>query len=332
MLQSETAESPDRRAAALAGLRAFQSAPRGPVRRLAATRFRKGRVRVRDYGGAGRPVIFVPSLINSPHILDLAPEVSLLRWLRAQGFRPLLVDWGTPSPADRALDLTAHVEHMLLPLIATVTARIGTPPVLAGYCLGGTMALAAATAAPVAGLALIATPWHFEGFGLARADIGTLWQSAKPACEAMGLVPLELLQTGFWQLDPARTVAKYEAFARMTPGSAAWKSFIALEDWANGGAPLPYAAGRQLMEEFVGEDTPGRGAWQVGGVTVDPARLACPAIDFVSRGDKIVPADSAANLPDRHDLAAGHVGMIVGGSRHAQLWEPLAAWLSGLAR
>ncbi|WP_304559128.1 alpha/beta fold hydrolase [Sphingomonas immobilis] len=330
MLQSETAESPDRRAAALAGLRAFQTAPRGRMRRLGPVRFRKGRVRIRDYGGDGRPVIFVPSLINSAHILDLAPDVSLLRWLSEKGVRPLLVDWGSPVPSDRDLDITAHVEQLLLPLIATVTARLGRPPVLAGYCLGGTMALAAACAAPVAGLAMIAAPWHFAGFGLSRADIGALWQAGKPACEAMGLVPLELLQTGFWKLDPARTIAKYEAFARMKPASAAWKSFIALEDWANTGAPLPYAAGRQLMEEFVAEDTPGRGAWRIGRIAVDPARLACPAIDFVSRHDKIVPADSAANLPDRHDLAAGHVGMIVGGSRHVQLWEPLARWLAAL--
>jgi polyhydroxyalkanoate synthase len=332
MLQSETAESPDRRAAALAGLRAFQTAPRGHPRRLATARFRKGRVRVRDYGGDGRPALFIPSLINSAHILDLAPDVSLLRWLRMQGVRPLLVDWGAPSPDDRALDLTAHVEQILLPLIATVTARLGAPPVLAGYCLGGTMALAAACRAPVAGLALIATPWHFAGFGLARADISELWQSAKPACEAMGLVPLEVLQTGFWRLDPARTIAKYEAFARMKPGGAAWKSFITLEDWANSGAPLPYAAGRQLMEDFVAGDSSGRGAWRVGGAVVDRAQLTCPAIDFVSRHDKIVPAESAADLPDRHDLAAGHVGMIVGGSRRAQLWEPLATWLKRCAR
>ncbi|MEO9129643.1 MAG: alpha/beta fold hydrolase [Sphingomonas sp.] len=330
MLRSETAASPERRAVALAGLRAYQEAPRGKQRRLAPVRNRKGRARLRDYGtkgGAGRQVILIPSLINPPFILDLGPEISLLRWLASRGFRPLLLDWGTPGPEAHAMDVTAHVEQLLLPLIA----KLPEPPVLVGYCLGGTMALAAACAAPVAGLAMIAAPWHFTGFGTAaRADIAALWRTAQPVCETLGLVPMEVLQSGFWRLDPARTVAKYVAYAGLEPGAAAAASFVALEDWANAGAPLTYAAGRQLFEDFIGGDLPGSGTWRVGGVTADPARLPCPAIDFVSLSDRIVPAASAADLANRHDLGAGHVGMIVGRGARAQLWEPLADWLSAL--
>ncbi|CAN5307466.1 alpha/beta fold hydrolase [soil metagenome] len=335
MLQRETAESPERRHAALAGLRAFQDEPRGPERRPKPARVRKGRVRLRDFGKngvPGRPVIFVPSLINSSDILDLSPDLSLLQWLAAKGMRPLLVDWGAPPQRDRSMDLTEHVERLLLPLIARVTERLGEPPVLAGYCLGGTMTLAAACATRVAGLAMIAAPWRFAGFGQGRADIESLWATAKPGCERIGLVPMEVLQTGFWRLDPARTISKYEAFARMEPGSPAWQAFVALEDWANGGAPLPVGAGRQLMEDFVADDLPGSGMWRVAGSLADPARLDCPAIEFVSRHDKIVPAASAAGLPDRRDLAAGHVGMIVGSRRRTELWEPLAHWLSALPR
>ena len=323
MLREETAASPERRAAALAGLKAYQEAPRAAKKRSAPVRFRAGRARLRDYGGNGRNVIFVPSLINPPFILDLAPQNSLLRWCSEQGLHPYLLDWGAPSPADRAMDVTAHVERILLPLIA----RFDEPPLLVGYCLGGTLALGAAAAGSVAGLALIATPWHFAGFGSGRAAIGELWQSAKPACERMGLVPMEVLQTGFWRLDPGRTVSKYEAFGRMEPGSPGWNGFIALEDWANAGAPLPYAAGRQLFEEFVGDDLTGNGGWAVAGRTVDPRALPCPAVEFVSLSDRIVPKESAADLPDRHDLGSGHVGMIVGGRAKVQLWEPLAQWL-----
>lgn len=330
MLRSETAASPERQATALAGLKAYQEAPRGRLRSSAPARYRKGRARLRDYGvrdDGKRPVIVVPSLINPPTILDLLPDVSLLRWLAGQGFHPYLLDWGTPDPSDRDMNITAHVDRLLLPLIA----KFDEPPVLVGYCLGGTIALAAACVAPVAGLALIAAPWTFDGFGdAALTDMAGLWAAAKPACEAMGLVPMEVLQSGFWRLDPARTIAKYEAFAATEPGSPAAALFVAMEDWANAGAPLPYAAGRQLFEDFVGGNSTGTGGWQVAGRTVDPNALTCPAIDFVSLSDRIVPAATAADLPDRRDLGAGHVGMIVGRGARGQLWEPLAHWIAAL--
>ena len=117
----------------------------------------------------------------------------------------------------------------------------------------------------------------------------------------------------------------------MEPGGAAARSFVGLEDWANGGAPLTYAAGAELFERLIGEDAPGRGTWVVGDAPVDPLSLPCPAVEFVSLCDRIVPAATAIGLADRRDLGAGHVGMIVGSRAKAQLWEPLAAWLRGIA-
>ena len=325
MLRSETAASPERLPAVLEGLRRYQEAPRGRVRRAMPARFRKRRARLRDYGGEGPPVVFVPSLINPPFVLDLTPATSLVRWIAASGFHAWLVDWGVTDPRDRDMDVAAHVERVLEPLLAKLPA----PPLLIGYCLGGTMALAAASRMKVAGLATIASPWRFAGYGAAARDIAALWESARPTCDQLGVVPMEVLQTGFWRLDPARTVAKYEAFAKLEGDRAAM--FVALEDWANAGEPLTYAAGAELFERFIGEDLPGRGLWRVGGVAVGPERVDCPSIDYVSLSDRIVPAATAAGLGARRDLGAGHVGMIVGGSARRQLWEPLRDWLHGVA-
>lgn len=336
LLRSETAASPERRRVALAGLAAYQSAPRGAMWRMAKVRHRRGRARLRDYGGygggqnqGGRPVIFVPSLINPPFILDLTRQRSLLRWLAAAGHRAMLVDWGSPDPSARSLDVAGHVEQLLVPLIR----RLPQPPVLVGYCLGGTMAAAAACLTPVAGLAMVAAPWRFSGFSPgARERIAALWAGARPLCERMGLVPMEVLQSGFWQLDPGRTVAKYEAFAALDPASPAARDFVALEDWANAGAPLTFAAGRELFEDMVAGDITGAGRWRVGGQHVDPRSLDVPTIDFVSMHDRIVPAATAIDFADRRDLSAGHVGMIVGSQAATQLWQPLADWISAASR
>lgn len=321
LLHSETAANPTRLQRALAGLRKYQEAKRAPPPPPMPAIAAAHGAALRDYGGDGPPLVVIPSLINPPTVLDLGGR-SLLRWLAGQGRRVLLVDWGGADGRLR-LSVSGHVESVLLPLIES----LGEPADLAGYCLGWTMAVAAAQLAGGRSLALIAAPWHFAGFGeAARADLARLWAQARPGAEALGVLPMEVLQSAFWSLDPARTVAKFEAFAGME-GEAA-EAFVALEDWANDGPPLPWPAARAMMEDFFAADLPGKGGWQVGGEAVDPAKLAIPVLNIVSTTDRIVPHASAMAAGERVDLALGHVGMVVGSRAREALWEPLAGWLS----
>jgi polyhydroxyalkanoate synthase len=324
MLARETAGKPDRMAHALAGLRAYQEAPRDPpVEPMPAIAEIMGAT-LRDYGGEGQPVLFVPSLINPPTVLDLG-ERSLLRWLAARGHRVLLLDWGDEVRARASLSIAGHVTEVLLPLIA----RIEPHPALVGYCLGGTMALAAAASTPVPSLTTIAAPWHFSGYGAeARDQLAALWSNAQPAVSALGVLPMEMLQSAFWMLDPQRTVAKFEVFASIEPGSPKARSFVQLEDWANDGPPIGGAAACELFEDFLDRDVPGCSGWRVGDRIVDPLALPCPALHILSTVDRIVPAASAPTGGQRLELALGHVGMVVGGRAREALWEPLDGWLS----
>ena len=309
----------------LAGLRQYQRAPRPAPPPAAPAIATAGRARLLDYGGDGAPVIFVPSLINPPYVLDLAEHNSLLRWLSRQGVRPLLVDWGAPSPEERERDLGDHVMQLLLPLIDSV----GRPCHLAGYCLGGTLATAAAIHRPPLSLTLIAAPWHFGGFpDSARDAMASLWRESLPTAERLGALPVEVLQTAFWTLDPERTVGKYERFGRLDPDSDAARDFVLLEDWANAGAPIPFAAGRELAQDLFTDDRTGKGEWHVGGRLIDPAEIAAPVLEIVSSVDKLVPEASAARLGTVETLALGHVGMIVGARAREALWNALARWLS----
>lgn len=284
-----------------------------------------GRATLRDYGGAGRPAIFVPSLINPPDVLDLTNANSMLRWLAQHGVRPLLVDWGSATAAERALSVAGHVEMMLLPLIESV----GRDAALVGYCLGGTMALAAAMLRPVDRLALIAAPWRFAGYSReSKTELGALWAAAEPVAQQLGMFPMELLQTAFWTLDTGRVVAKYADFGRLDPDSDAARAFVALEDWSNGGPPLTLAAGRELVESFMRDDQPGSGRWRVAESIIDPLAITCPVLEVTSRSDRIVPSETAAGIGQQLSLKQGHVGMIVGGRARMVLWKPLAAWLS----
>ena len=313
-------------ARALQGLRAYQEAPRRPPPEPMPVLAEVLGAKLRDYGGQGRPVLFVPSLINPPNILDLTEEKSLLRWLSARGHRVLLLDWGLDSKARSRLSIAAHVEQVLAPMIA----HLEEPPALAGYCLGGTMALAAAATLPVRSVATIAAPWHFDGFpDKARTMLAALWKEARPATRALRVLPMEVLQSAFWSLDPARTVSKFEAFAAMPAGSGEAQAFITLEDWANDGPPVSEAAAEELFEDFFQKDLPGTGQWKAGGRAVDPAALPCPLFNLVSATDRIVPLATSPRWGEELQLQQGHVGMVVGSRARSALWEPLDAWLTG---
>tara|TARA_R110000782_G_scaffold78276_8_gene155456 strand:+ start:111392 stop:112291 length:900 start_codon:yes stop_codon:yes gene_type:complete len=272
------------------------------------------------------PVVLVPSLVNPPHILDLSRRMSLMRYLADQGHDPWLVDWGHPAAEDASLSLADHVEQRLLPLLR----ETGRPPLLVGYCLGGTLALAAAQLLrQTVGVATIASPWDFDQYPTDnRALIANLWREAKPLCEKLGYVPMEVLQSGFWALDPQRTIRKYAAFADSEEGSDAEQAFIAVEDWANQGAPLTFAAARDLFEGLYEGNLSGTGQWTVGKEIVAPHALACPTFSIRSTTDRIVPAAAAPPLQDRHDSALGHVGMIVSAKAPGQIWGRLSQWLS----
>lgn len=275
---------------------------------------------LRDLGGAGPPLLLVPSLINPPHILNLDPDTSLAAALTVTR-RVLLLDWGKASERGE-LSVGGHVESILVPLIE----QLGEPPALLGYCLGGTMAIAAAGITRIERLATLAAPWHFAGYpDTARTAMTRIWDSARGPSTDLGALPMEVLQAAFWALDPARTVAKFAGFAELEPSSEKAKRFVKLEDWANEGEPLPLPAARELVEDLFAADLPGRGEWRIGR---KPAaeRPSAPALHLIAENDHIVPAATAPAGPAA-TIASGHVGMIVGRARHA-LHAKLNAFLA----
>src|SRR5206468_8879397 len=102
----------------------------------------------------------------------------------------------------------------------------------------------------------------------ARAGRQGRWGHCQAASGELGAWPVEVLQAGFWSLDPERTVKKFEEFGRLDPHSAEARRFVQLEDWANEGEPLPYPAARELIEDLFGRDLAGSGEWRVGGRAV----------------------------------------------------------------
>src|SRR3546814_18373295 len=92
---------------------------------------------------------------------------------------------------------------------------------------------------------MIAAPWNFAAFPQqSREKIIGLWEKDKPVCERLGDVPMEVLQSGLWALDPARTIRKYAAFADLPEKSDEAQGFVILKDWSNDGESLGWEGGK----------------------------------------------------------------------------------------
>jgi poly(3-hydroxyalkanoate) synthetase len=324
-------------AALIAGIAAYR---RHPFRRTLAdppSVWAEGGSRLLDYGRAGAlPVLFVPSLVNRAYVLDLAPGHSLLRWLAGRGVRPLLLDWGWPEDAERRFTLTDYVAGRLERALTAAKALTGSAPVLAGYCMGGTLAVAAAARRPdlVRGLALLATPWDFHAGQAERAaQAAALLPLLEPALAFGGTLPVDMIQVLFAMLDPFGVADKYRAFAALPADSARAALFVALEDWLNDGVPLAAPVARECLGDWYGRNAPAAGEWLIAGLPVDPSRLALPSFVAAPARDRIVPLESsrvlAALIPGAvlHEPRAGHIGMAAGGSAERVLWQPLLDWL-----
>ncbi|PWC66008.1 poly-beta-hydroxybutyrate polymerase [Azospirillum sp. TSH7] len=299
----------------------------------------EGGSRLLDYGekAGGRPVLFVPSLVNRGYILDLSRDKSLMRWLAARGFRPLLLDWGRPGLLERRFTLTDYIAGRLERALGFVVEAVGAPVPVAGYCMGGLLTAALAQRRPrdVAGLVLMATPWDFHAEDAATARrVATFIQPWGPVLDRWGELPTDALQALFAQLDPLLALKKFTSFARMAPDSRAAAAFVALEDWLNDGVPLVAGVARDALAGWYGRNDTMAGTWMVAGLPVDPGAIRMPTLALIPERDRIVPPASAlalgAAIPGARILRPplGHIGMVVSAGAETGVWNPLAEWLA----
>lgn len=328
-----------RHQAMLAGIAAYR---RHPYRRdlpEPPVTWRQGTTRVLDYrkDGAtgGLPVLAVPSLVNRAYILDLTARRSLMRDLATRGLAPFLLDWDAPGADEAAFTLDDYVARLGAALDA-VAALAGRKVALLGYCMGGTLAVAAAQARPdtVAALALLATPWDFHaGSGAQSALMQALAEPVGALIDGTGNLPVDMLNAMFASLDPNVAARKFAAFARLKRASARARDFVALEDWVNDGVPLAGKVARECLFGWYGGNTPAKGHWRIGGLPVLPERIRIPTLVVIPERDRIVPPESAeplaAAIPGARALRirGGHVGMLLSGRAKTEIYGPLARWL-----
>lgn len=294
---------------------------------------------------SGPPFLLVMPVINKSYVVDLTPNTSLVGALQAAGVDTYLVDWGTATLADRNRGLDALVTRILPRIEAAVLAASGSKQlVLAGYCLGGTIAVCRAAhaskkpehASRYAGLVTFHTPVSFADAG----PLGTLTAPENFPVDAIlaafGNMPGWLLQQGFGGNRPSAIAAKYRRLLDKSDDKDAVEEFIALEKWNSDNVPVTGAFYERLIKDLYRGDKLAKGELTIDGAAISMKAIRCPVLALCAKDDAICLPHQARALVDAVssdttscvELTGGHVRSLTGPKARHAVAKTLAAWIA----
>src|SRR4051812_4102913 len=298
-------------------------------------RYRSDDVRYRP------PVVIVHSLVSRSYILDLRPGSSLVEHLVANGLDVYLLDWGVPDERDADNTLESYVDVALPRALAAVRRLSGWDDVtLAGYCLGGIMAMLYAAGhqdAAVRNLVLMATPIDFGAMGPMVAALREGRLDADDLLDETGNVPADALYSGFYMLAPTTEIAQKATLLEHLWNDEFVEAYQAMAQWTRDHVPFPGATFRQVVEQLVRENVLTTGAVRLGDRVVRLADARGEVLVAMAERDGVVPA--AATEPAlrlvgdprrRHELRlpGGHVTFGAGKAALKHTMPRLTEWIT----
>ena len=324
----------------LDGLARYQRHPYRHTVPGVPTLWTRGSTRVMDYGGGGIPLFVIPSMINRAFVMDLTVRQSRMRWLARNGFRPFLFDWGDPGPREAHFRIADYLESRLRPALAAARRATGGGPIhLAGYCMGGPIALALAASEPdgTGRIVTLGAPWDFEHFPehqRFRDNRKALEASLMTMAAFYGTIPPQVVQSFFAMRDLESGAHKFRRFASGDEMDAAARRFVAIEDWLNDGIGMPLPVTLECFTEWLVDNALLDGSWDIGGRRLDVGAIRAPVMVVAGARDAVVPPASA--LPLARAVGAerllqpptGHLGIVLGEKADHDIWTPMREFLS----
>jgi polyhydroxyalkanoate synthase subunit PhaC len=303
------------------------------------------------------PLLVIYAFINRHYILDLLPQVSVIRNLRNQGLDIFATDWGTPSSYDKSLTIGHFVNTYIDKSVDFIKKITKSDKIsLFGYCWGGDLALMYAALHPekIKNLITIATPGDFN---LDNSLLSVWTKSMKEGylLDAFGNVPSMLLNTAFNIRRPIEYSHKYFHFFEQPHDLESIVEFFATETWLNDSPPIIGEIYREFVEYCYKQNLliqnkmkiedrsnnsnnndDGNNYEENDWTTVNLKNITMPFLNVVAEKDDLVAPESSKALNDvlteSHDkelieFKSGHVGLMIGKRAHKELWPKVGQWI-----
>ena len=295
------------------------------------------------------PLLMIYAFINRHYILDLLPEVSVVRNLLNQGLDIFATDWGTPSAYDKSLTLAHFVNKYMDKSVDLIRGITNSDKVsLFGYCWGGDLALMYAALHPekVKSLITIATPVDFD-LDNSLLAIWTKAMNENYLLDAFGNLPEMVLNVAFILRNPIEYSHKYFHFFEQPRSLESIAEFFATETWLYDSPPIIGEIYREFSEYCYKQNLLIKNKMRLEGgvdyedsknndITINLKDINMPFLNIVANKDDLVAPRSSKSLnnaltesPDKSliEFNSGHVGLMIGKNAHKELWPKVGEWI-----
>ncbi|MGN6349758.1 MAG: alpha/beta fold hydrolase [Candidatus Nitrosocosmicus sp.] len=283
------------------------------------------------------PILMVYAFINRHYILDLLPEISIVKNLLKQGFDIYATDWGTPSIYDKDLTIGYFVNNYLDKSVDLIRKRTGCDKIsLFGYCWGGDLVLIYAALHPekVKNIITVAAPGDFS---LDDTLLST-WSKkidVDIVLDAFGNVPSILFNSAIYLRNPVENINKYPYFFEHPHGLETTSEFFATEIWLHDSPPVIGEIYREFIKQGYQQNLLIKNQMIVNGEIVNLKNIDMPFLNITAKNDDLVAPRSSIAInntigsKDKSviEFPSGQVGLIIGQRAHKEVWPKVGDWL-----
>ncbi|MDQ7996639.1 MAG: class III poly(R)-hydroxyalkanoic acid synthase subunit PhaC [Luteibacter sp.] len=288
---------------------------------------------------AKTPLLICYALVNTPWMVDLQEDRSMVRNLLDQGEDVYLIDWGYPDGADRWLTLEDYIDGYLDRCVDAVRDRHGDESLnLLGICQGGVFSLCYAALHPekVRNLVTMVTPVDFHtpdnmlSHWARNVDIDLF-------VDTMGNIPADLMNFAYLTLKPVRlNQQKYVGLVDVLDNPREVENFLRMEKWIFDSPDQAGEAFREFARDFFQKNLLIKGEAKVGRHRIDLKNITQPVLNIYAEQDHLVPPAASKPLGDAigsTDYTAlafqgGHIGIYVSGRAQKLVPPAIHEWLA----
>ncbi len=308
--------------------------------------YRENKVSLRHYETDAEnpletPVLFAYAFVNTPSILDIRPDRSVVGQFLDRGFDVYVVDWGFPSTLDVHLTLEDYVNRYLDNCVEAARKHSeGDSVHLIGVSTASPVAVMYAALFPekVAALGLQGPPLDFS-VEEEMLDYRELVASIDPQqlVDALGNVPASVLDFGFSLRKPVEYTLRepLELLDNLDdPEFLDRKARVAR--WAFDGPDMAGEMYRQFVEELLVGNKLIENRLTVDSRDVEMENIEMPVALVLAEDDKFVPEAASRSLLDAvlseetavFEFPTGHVGTFVDETAHEDGWPRVCDWFA----